>query len=162
MNNHTIIAVDVETSGLIPSEGILLEVAAYQLDNYLNILSGKHVILDFDLPSNTDDYVVQMHMDNGLLYTEPTGTLEDIENYLKQFQKIIFLGNSVHFDRDWLVYHIPSIKPHLHHRLIDISSFTELYKLPHLPEKSTSHRAVDDILCSIATAKMYLSKLTLV
>lgn len=153
--NNTIIAIDIETTGLIPSEGVILEVACFELDEYLNERSSLHVIIDSDLPENTSEEVVQMHMDNGLLYSAPTGTLQDVAKYLMQFEKIIFLGSSVNFDKRWIEYHLPEVIPHLHYRVIDVSSFVELFDLRDKQRKETSHRAVGDIRYSIKVAKLY-------
>ena len=99
-------------------------------------------------------------MDNGLLYAVPTGTLQDVFNYLNQFEKIIFLGSSVHFDKKWIEYHIPDIKPKLDYRIIDISSFKELFNLCDKITDKSNHRAVDDIKYSIKVAKLYRDALT--
>lgn len=159
MNNasvkKTIIAIDIETTGLVPSEGVILEVACFELDEHLNEVSSLHIVVDDEPPENTSDEVMQMHMNNGLLYTAPTGTLQDVANYLKQFEKIIFLGSSVNFDKKWIEYHLPEVIPHLHYRVIDVSSFTELFNLCDKQDKTSTHRAVEDIKYSIKVARLY-------
>lgn len=76
-------------------------------------------------------------------------------------------GNTVHFDKRFLIEHMDELEALFSHRIYDVSSFTEevkrsapeVYKhRPGLDETGKpvpQHRALDDIRNSIATAKFY-------
>ena len=156
-----IIAIDIETTGLIPSEGEILEVSLYVLSNTLDTLDHLHIILPFDNFDLMDDTVFNMHSENSLLYEPNNGTLNDIYKFLNKFEKIIFLGNSVNFDKSWIEYHIPEIKDKISYRIIDTRSFLRLYpKIKNdLPEQPTIHRSEPDVLYSIQVARQIYAAL---
>jgi len=156
-----IIAIDIETTGLIPSEGEILEVSLYVLSNTLDTLDHLHIILPFDNFDLMEDTVFKMHSDNSLLYELNTGTLNDIYEFLNKFDKIIFLGSSVNFDKSWIEHHIPEIKDKISYRIIDTRSFLRLYpKIKNdLPEQPTIHRSEPDVLYSIQVARQIYAAL---
>ena len=72
-------------------------------------------------------------------------------------------GNSVHMDVAFLRKHMPTLLAHFNHRLVDVSSISELarrwYPAEYLkaPQKTNSHLAMTDIQESINELKHYSS-----
>lgn len=76
-------------------------------------------------------------------------------------------GNTVHFDKRFLIEHMDELEALFSHRIYDVSSFTEEVKrsAPEVYKRRPGldasgkpvpmHRALDDIRNSIATAKFY-------
>jgi oligoribonuclease len=70
-------------------------------------------------------------------------------------------GNSVHMDRLFLSKYMPGITDHVHYRIVDISSLSELCQrwLPGVearrPHHASAHRALGDVQASIATLIHY-------
>ncbi len=70
-------------------------------------------------------------------------------------------GNSIGVDRRFLHSQLPALDEYLHYRSIDVSSFKELCRrwYPEAyrkrPSKNETHRALDDVLESIAELEYY-------
>lgn len=69
-------------------------------------------------------------------------------------------GNSICQDRRFLARWMPELEAYFHYRNLDVSTLKELAGrwAPHLKEgfrKKNSHRALDDILESIAELQYY-------
>ena len=64
-------------------------------------------------------------------------------------------------DRRFLAAYLPAIEEHLHYRSVDVSTIKELARrwypevLAAAPDKSGTHRALDDILESVAELRYY-------
>jgi oligoribonuclease len=69
-------------------------------------------------------------------------------------------GNSICFDRRFLIRYMPKLDTYLSYRNVDVSSIKELVRrwLPgrvQVPEKQSAHRALDDIRESIDELRLY-------
>jgi len=173
---------DVETTGLDPNKGLLLEVAIVITDNDLAEVASRvevihHGRLDIDTLRTTgkiDGFVQNMHTENGLweeCEESPTRLLEAEERllaFIKRYTEartVPMAGNTIHFDRSWLKVHMPLLEAHYSHRNVDMSTVTELMKRWNNPVwedrpggKQTDkppHRALADCRQSIALAKHY-------
>lgn len=160
MEEITIVGIDLETSCLDPSKGVILEASLRILDPItLKALTKFHIVLDtVEDVEIEDDFVLSMHRNSGLLDEAPTGTIVDLENFLNEIPgKIIFLGSSVQFDQSWILHHLPNLARRIHYRIIDVSGMLEL--VPDLsvlaPLKPTNHRSEDDLSYSIKLAELY-------
>jgi oligoribonuclease len=73
--------------------------------------------------------------------------------------RIVLVGNSVGNDRRFVDRHLAEFAKLLHYRLIDVSSYKEIFRQKYGVEfkKSNAHRALDDIRESIAELTHYLS-----
>ena len=82
------------------------------------------------------------------------GSLLDLEE-----ERVVVVGNSVGNDKRFIDKLMPEVARKLHYRLIDVSSFKEVFREKYglKFEKKNTHRAVGDILESIAELKYYLS-----
>lgn len=184
INERRIVACDIESTGLVASEGLLLEVALVVLDNDLNEL-GSHTYFVPAEPEAVaaavqDPIVREMHENSGLraehehdsrmlkfagFKLEMVRTLreQDAAKFIRQHGALDapLLGNNVGFDREWLNAHQPILARHFHYRIIDVSSVKELARrwvpsvLEGAPVKRGVHRGLADIRESIAELKHY-------
>lgn len=117
-----------------------------------------------------DDVVVNMHTESGLINEFAAGiTIEaaqlELMEYLKdqgvEEKRSPLCGSSVYVDRGFLARDMPELDAYLHYRLIDVSSLKELARrwYPRVyyssPQKTGNHRALGDILDSIAELRYY-------
>jgi oligoribonuclease len=161
---------DLETTGLDPVKGKILEIAVVVTDDHLEEKwHGSWVVHQQSLVVSPlmSDFVRNMHTDNKLLqevYGEHAVFLSAAEEQLillvsKWFaagEKPILCGNSIHFDRAWLKVHMPRFEALLHYRMGDASGTYELAKRVaglNLAKPEAAHRALDDARASIKLAK---------
>lgn len=166
--------IDLETTGLDPTNDALLEIACIVTDNKLNELecyttpiSAPAVALN-----RMDTWCTDTHTKSGLLrdVRETTVTLKEVELEMTKLLRRHFpvsrpamAGSSVHFDKRFITEHLPSIASKFHYRIIDVSSFMLALNFYHgrdLPKDGTetAHRALSDIRWSINCLKQYLEK----
>lgn len=120
------------------------------------------------------DFVKDIHTKNGLIerVKESKVSLKEAEDRILEYLtknvspgKCPIAGNSVYYDKYFLMKYMPKFYSFLHYRIIDVSSIKELYfrwypnpnKSP--PEKLLTHRAYDDIVESIKELKWYKQNL---
>jgi oligoribonuclease len=168
----TLVWMDLEMTGLDPEDNVIIEIATIITDDELNIIAEGPVIAvhqpDFEL-DKMDDWNVKTHNGSGLVERVKASAVS-LEEAEKQTIEFIALhvkkghsplcGNSIHQDRRFLVKQMPLLEAFVHYRNIDVSTLKELakrWKPSILPgfKKSGSHKALDDILESIAEMKYY-------
>jgi oligoribonuclease len=201
---------DLETTGLDPNEGSILEIAMVATDDnfvelgepFVSIVKPLH-LCGFEV---MDEYVRGMHGKSGLMRAiygtdAPRGTpttlpnlprRSDVEHaaiewcrtawmhdaslrlrdwetssFTEEVKKTPLAGNSVHFDKRWLIEHMSELEALFSHRIYDVSTLTieakhsapEVYKrrpgLDSDGKPAPIHRALEDIQNSIETAKFY-------
>ena len=173
--------IDLETTGLVPEESVVLEVAALVTDDQLAGVEDEfHVVIHHPEAAlgGLDEVVQKMHVDSGLLDEVSLSTIsppQAAESLLAFFQSHIpeprtvpLCGNSVAFDRSFLARHMPQVNDHMHYRSVDVSSIKELVKRwrPTLHERIAAqlsngalagkkHRARHDILTSLHELRLY-------
>jgi len=119
------------------------------------------------------DVVRSMHTSSGLLDAiaasettlEEAGrrTLEFIKSHVPTPRSVPLCGNSIGTDRRFLAAQLPEIEDWLHYRCVDVSTVKELCRrwypaaLSGAPSKKTTHRALDDIVESVAELAYYRS-----
>lgn len=168
----TLVWMDLEMTGLDPEDNVIIEIATIITDDQLNIVAEGPVIAvhqpDSEL-AKMDEWNVRTHGDSGLVDRVKASkvsmaeaekqTLDFIAQYVKKGHSPL-CGNSIHQDRRFLVKQMPILEEFVHYRNIDVSTLKELakrWKPEILPgfKKSESHKALDDILESIAEMKYY-------
>jgi oligoribonuclease len=168
----TLVWMDLEMTGLDPEDNVIIEIATIITDDELNIIAEGPVIAvyqsGFEL-DKMDDWNVKTHNGSGLVERVKASAVS-MEEAEKQTIEFIALhvkkghsplcGNSIHQDRRFLVKQMPLLEEFVHYRNIDVSTLKELakrWKPSILPgfKKSGSHKALDDILESIAEMKYY-------
>jgi oligoribonuclease len=118
-----------------------------------------------------------MHTRSGLLteIRSSTVTLEEagaatlafIKEHVPNPRTVPLCGNSIGMDRRFLAIHLPEIEEYLHYRCVDVSTIKELARrwypgsLDGLSKKSSAHRAMDDIVESVAELAYWRDKVFL-
>lgn len=171
MNGKRCVWIDLETTGLIPEDGVILEVSMIITDEKFRLISEHSYVVDHrgvDIESMCDDYVRTMHTQNGLFLAcrcDGNPTLKDIEDHLifwltnRRALQAPLCGNSVHTDAQWMLRHMPKLMKHIHYRIFDASSMRigSVAVGGNFPKsRDSNHRAIDDIRASIALAKVAL------
>ncbi len=166
--------VDLEMTGLDPTNDVILEVAAEITDaefktlaNYEAIVGQpKEVVVDRmtkniwwkDFPENRDEFIRK---------TETGKPLEQVQSELIEFvesqfggELAILAGNSIHNDRNFIKQWWPEFDLRLHYRMLDVSAWKVVMQAKYGVqfEKKEVHRAFDDIQASIAELQYYLAR----
>lgn len=173
MSNDRIVWIDCEMTGLNLRTDALVEVAATVTDFELQqIGDGIDVVIapPAEALEQMDDFVRTMHTSSGLLEELAGGlsladaqaqVLAYVRELVPEPAKAPLGGNSVATDRGFLARDMPDLEGYLHYRIIDVSSVKELARrwYPRVyfnaPRKAGGHRALADILESIAELRYY-------
>jgi oligoribonuclease len=165
---------DLEMTGLDPNRHVIVEIATLITDDDLQLVAeGPDIVIratEEDLVA-MDDVVVNMHTRSGLLpairaseidlAAAGRATLEFLQSHIPQAGSVPLCGNSIGTDRRFLARWLPEIDQFLHYRSIDVSTVKELARrwypdaLAAQPRKAGSHRAMGDILESVAELAYY-------
>jgi oligoribonuclease len=161
---------DLEMTGLDDQKDQILEVAAVITDLELKPLEEFHrvVFQPQDVLAGMNDWCKKTHGESGLTAACATGTplaeverelLALIDRHYSAKDRPVICGNSICNDRRFLDRYCVDFSKRLHYRVIDVSSFKEVYRERWGIEfkKKNSHRAVDDIFESIRELEHYLS-----
>lgn len=170
-----IVWVDCEMTGLDLGSDALVEIACIVTEADLTPVDDgiSVVIKPPDEPMATmDPFVVDMHEKSGLMVEIPDGigladaadqVLAYVKSHVPEARRAPLAGSTIYVDRGFLARDMPELDAHLHYRVIDVSSIKELIKrwYPQVyyasPEKTGNHRAMGDILDSIAELDYYRS-----
>ena len=162
--------VDLEMTGLDEAVDSILEVAIVVTDIELKPLEEYHRVV-FQPPTvlaAMNDWCKKTHGESGLTALVAEGTplaqvekevLELIGRHYGSKDRVVIVGNSVGNDKRFLDKYMPEVAKRLHYRLIDVSSFKEIFRDKYNLnfQKKNAHRAVDDIHESIRELSFYLS-----
>jgi len=164
---------DLEMTGLDVARHVIVELAVLVTDAALEPLDdGIDVVVHQppDALAQMDDYVREMHTRSGLLPAIEASNVsleqagERALTYLRGHVSAgvaPLCGNSIGVDRRFLHTQMPLLDEYVHYRSIDVSSLKELCRrwYPDVyrqrPEKNETHRALDDVLESIAELRYY-------
>ncbi len=171
-NNHNLVWIDLEMTGLEPERDYIIEIATVVTDPHLNILAEGPVFAihqDEALIAGMDDWNTRQHTQSGLVkrvqeskITEAEGERLTIE-FLQQFVdkgKSPMCGNTICQDRRFLCKYMPDLAAFFHYRNLDVSTLKEL-AIRWRPQllsgvvKQSKHLALDDIKDSIAELVYY-------
>lgn len=163
---------DLETTGIDVETRKILEIATIVTDKELNVLEeGPDLIIHQpdEILETMDEWCVKQHGESGLTQSvkESPISLREAERQTLAFiarhcppQACPLCGNSICFDRRFIMRYMPALNAHLNYRNVDVSSIKELaYRwFPSVTkpsEKETAHRAMDDIRESINELRLY-------
>ena len=156
MGVDPVIAIDLETTGLDPDGGRILEVAAVAVDRdmaetgvFQSLVGPANGESLEALLDSFDPDVLEMHHKSGLLSnlgkacsdqtwresSKSALTLASVEERLTSFigdqyngKRPYLLGRNPSFDRGWLEHWMPAAAKALHYRSIDVTAFAWLEK----------------------------------
>jgi oligoribonuclease len=165
---------DLEMTGLEPARHVIVEIATIITDDDLNVIAeGPDLVIHASPAQMAEmgDFVTEMHTKSGLIKAIETSTVttneaEDatlafLKEHILEARSIPLCGNSIGTDRRFLQEYMPTLEEFFHYRNVDVSTLKELTRrwypevLDAMPEKETTHRALDDILESIAELAHY-------
>jgi oligoribonuclease len=165
--------IDLEMTGLDTERHTIVEIAVLVTDSALELVDDGIDLVVHATPSELarmDDFVRNMHTKSGLLpeIEATTRTLEaagaEVLEYLRARvpENVAPLcGNSIGVDRRFLDRYLPAVDRYVHYRSIDVSSLKELCRrwnpgvYKGRPDKSETHRALDDIRESLEELRFY-------
>lgn len=156
---------DLETTGLEPTEHSIIEVAARFITSDHKVLFNFSKIVKPPDDVMWSGYAYDMHTFNGLLDLLPNGaSINEVDAALAERIKSVangaplyLMGNSVHFDRSFMKEHMPQSFALLHYRQLDVTSIRLWVELMSGQDIKTNydqpHRADNDIGNSLQQAK---------
>jgi oligoribonuclease len=166
--------IDLEMSGLDPEEHVVVEIAVVVTDGRLEeVVEGPDLVIhQVDAALDQMEEVVRtMHQDSGLLDAirrsdvtlaqAEEEALAFVRSHVPEPRVAPLAGNSIATDRMFLHRHMPKLEQHLHYRNVDVSTVKELVRrwypqqFAAAPKKAGDHRALADILESIAELRYY-------
>jgi oligoribonuclease len=173
-SDDRLVWLDLEMTGLDVTRHVIVEIAALVTDGNLEPLDDGIDLIVHQPPAalaEMDDFVRKMHTRSGLLAEIEASTLslddagaqgvEYIRAQVPDAEVAPMCGNSIGVDRRFLDHQLPVVDRYLHYRSIDVSSFKELCRrwYPEVyrdrPSKQEAHRALADVLESIAELRYY-------
>ncbi len=156
-------------TGLEPERHVIVEIATLITDDHLNVIAeGPDLVIHAseDELAQMGDFVTEMHTSSGLLEAirassvsiaeAEARTLAFLREYISEERSVPLCGNSIGTDRRFLQQYMPALESFFHYRNVDVSTIKELAKrwqpevLAARPEKTSNHRALDDIRESLA------------
>jgi len=165
---------DLEMTGLEPLRHVIIEIATLITDDNLNVIAeGPDLVIHAspEQMAEMGDFVTEMHTKSGLIDAVATSTvtteeaetqtLAFLKEHITEARTIPLCGNSIGTDRRFLQEYMPTLEEFFHYRNVDVSTLKELTRRWHpevldaLPEKETTHRALDDIRESIDELRHY-------
>ena len=171
-NASNLIWVDMEMTGLIPDEDVVIEIATIITDTELNTLAEGPVIALYQSDATLDgmdEWNTTHHTRSGLVdrvkaskYDEQLATQETIA-FLEQWVPkgaSPMCGNTICQDRRFMARHLPQLEAYFHYRNLDVSTLKILMQRwrPELEAgftKTGTHLALDDIRESINEMRYY-------
>ena len=171
-NNHNLIWIDMEMTGLDPDKDRIIEVAIVITDRQLNKIAESPVLVVHQpnaVLDGMDKWNQSTHAKSGLIEKVKASKLTETQI---ESQLIVFLqqhvpsgtspmcGNSICQDRRFMARWMPQLEAYFHYRNLDVSTFKELVKRwkPEIAsglKKEGKHEALADIYDSINELKYY-------
>ena len=165
---------DLEMTGLEPLRHVIIEIATLITDDDLNVIAeGPDLVIHAspEQMAEMGDFVTEMHTKSGLIDAVSQSTITNdeaeaqtlafLKEHIAEARTIPLCGNSIGTDRRFLQEYMPTLEEFFHYRNVDVSTLKELARrwypevLDALPEKETTHRALDDIRESIEELQHY-------
>lgn len=162
--------IDMEMTGLDPETCVILEVAAVVTDVDLDEIAEFEAVVrqPHEALAAMDEWNTRTHTKSGLVAKVPQGReLAEVDADLVALvdahfpdERVVLCGNSVGQDKRFVDRYMPGLAGRLHYRVIDVSSFKELFtrKWPNVTfKKQQDHRALGDIRESVAELAYYMT-----
>lgn len=172
LDPSALVWIDLEMTGLDTVRDEIIEIATVITDSRLEVVAQGPVLAIHQsdaILEAMDDWNRRTHTQSGLVERVRTSTLTVgeaeaqtlafIEQYVPKNRSPL-CGNSICQDRRFLSRLMPRLDEYLHYRNLDVSSLKELARRwkPEIYagfDKKNTHKALDDILESIAELRYY-------
>ena len=171
-NEHRLIWIDLEMTGLDTFNDSILEIATIVTDNELNVVAeGPELAIRHELArlQAMDDWNRNQHGKSGLWQRVLDSTVDMAEAERRTLEflaplvpagKSPICGNSICQDRRFLARLMPALEKHFHYRNLDVSTVKELCRrwAPEVARgfsKEAAHTALSDIRDSITELKYF-------
>lgn len=169
---HALVWIDLEMTGLNTATDYIIEIATIITDGALEVIAQGPVLAIHQSDATLaamDDWNRRTHAGSGLIERVKASkltaaeaeaqTLAFVQQYVGKHRSPL-CGNSICQDRRFLARLMPNLEAWLHYRNLDVSTLKEIAKRwkPSVAEgfeKKNTHKALDDILESIAELKYY-------
>ena len=173
-----ILWIDLEMTGLIPSNDLILEVAAIVTDwdfkeiaTYEGVVRHDEAVIRDKMSQSANFWNDNPSVREALLAQNDAGeSSQVIEGQLLKFinqhcadePKVLLAGNSIHQDRRFIETYWKLLDERLHYRMLDVSAWKVVFeaKFGKKFAKPESHRALEDIRGSIEELTYYLKKIS--
>ena len=171
-SENNLIWVDMEMTGLVPEDDVVIEIATIVTDSELNTLAEGPVIAIHQPEERLDamdEWNTTHHTRSGLVdrvrqsreseETATRRTIEFLQHYVPAGASPM-CGNTICQDRRFMARHMPGLERYFHYRNLDVSTLKILVQRwkPELEAgitKSGAHLALDDIRESIEELRYY-------
>lgn len=164
--------VDLEMTGLVANQDVILEVAAemtgpdletvdsyearvrHERDKVAKLMQDN--IWWKEYPDNRDDFLSKLDIGKPLRAIEQE-LIQFVEHHFGS-EPVILAGNSIHNDRLFIKHWMPELDLKLHYRMLDVTAWKVVMQSVYGVqfEKPEVHRAYEDIQASIAELQYYL------
>ena len=165
---------DLEMTGLDPSDDRILEVAVIATDWEFNEIATyeavkkvgprlmkKRMVGEFwEKYASVRDALMAQNQDGKNGRTVENKLLEFIDEHFEVDERVLLAGNSIHQDRKFIENEWHRLDKRLHYRMLDVSAWKVVFngKYKKMYAKPEEHRAMEDIRGSIQELKYYLGK----
>jgi oligoribonuclease len=164
--------IDLEMTGLVAEQDVILEVAAEITDTKLDTIASYESRISYprelvtkrmqentwwqDFPDNRDDFLKNLNGAKPLAAVEKE-LIALVEHHFGN-ELAVLAGNSIHSDRAFIKKWMPELELRLHYRMLDVTSWKIVMQTMYGVdfEKPEVHRAYEDIQASIAELQHYL------
>ena len=169
---QALVWLDLETTGIDDRTGTILEIATIVTDKDLTVVEeGPNLVIHQPdtVLTQMDPWCIEQHGASGLTEASRRSriSMSEAEEATLAFVRACCLrgraplcGNSIGFDRRFILHHMPRFNAYLNYRNVDVSTLKELVERWYpggveKVEKESTHRALDDIRESIEELKRY-------
>ena len=171
----TLLWIDLEMTGLDPTEDRILEVAAIATDWDFNEVATyeavkkvgpelvkRRMVGEFweKFPGVRDALQAQNLNGKKNGRTVENELIDFIDTHFAPGTPVLLAGNSIHQDRKFVDNEWPRLSTRLHYRMLDVSAWKVVFdgKYKKKFAKPEAHRAMEDIRGSIQELRYYLGK----
>lgn len=156
--------IDLEMGGLDPDKNRITEIACIITNKNLEVIEEKEPIIinqPIETFNHEDEVIRKLFLETDFItkvkeskYND-TKAEKEVLDFIKEYVDVRcspMFGNSIYYDRIFIMKYMKKLDAYLHYRLFDVSNLRNMAKMWY-PDKvyvrNKTHRALDDIRESI-------------